>query len=64
MQNSQIYDLAALIAILSTVGILVLTGQGAEMLGAAAIASTSLFGTWRQRRQPPDSAGDGGRDGR
>jgi hypothetical protein len=61
MQNDQMYDLAALVAILGTVGALVLTGQSAEMLGAAAIASTSLFGAWRHRRQRPDSSDDGRR---
>jgi hypothetical protein len=64
MQKDQRYDLAALVAILGTVGALALTGQGAEMLGAAAIASTSLFGAWRQRRQRADPAGHSGRGDR
>nr|WP_296077176.1 hypothetical protein [uncultured Actinoplanes sp.] len=63
MNNNQMYDLAALVAILGTVGVLAITGQGAEMIGAAAIASTSLFGAWRQRRQRADPAGSDGRGG-
>lgn len=58
MKNDLRYDFAALVAVLGTVGALVLTGQSAEMLGAAAIASTSLLGAWRQRRQRPDRTDD------
>lgn len=59
MQNNQMYDLAALVAILGTVGALALTGQGAEVLGAAAVASNSIFGAWRQRQRRPGSSGKG-----
>jgi hypothetical protein len=63
MQKTHMYDLAALVAILGTMGALAFTGQGAEMLGAAAIASTSLFGAWRQRQQRADPVGNDGPSG-